>query len=86
MGLILHMVSTVFRVVEVIIVLDCLMSWIIQDRSNEIKKLINNIASPILEPFRQIQYKYISNIPVDISPIFAIIAIKVIERLLYMVF
>ena len=83
MGMLLNLISTFFRVLEVIIVIECLGSWIIQDRGNE---FLNSITSPVLEPFRQIQYKFLGNLPIDLSPIFAIFAIQIVERLLYMIF
>lgn len=86
MGIILNLFSTIFRVLEVIIVVECLASWVIQDRNNEIMGFLNSITSPLLEPFRQIQYKFLGNLPIDISPIFAILAMQIVERLLYMIF
>ena len=86
MILILNLISTIFRVLEVVIVVECLASWVIQDRSNEIMSFLHSITAPLLEPFRQLQYKFLGNLPIDLSPIFAIFAIQIVERLLYMIF
>ena len=86
MAMLLNLISTFYRVLEVIIVIECLGSWIIQDSGNEIMRFLNSITSPVLEPFRQIQYKFLGNLPIDLSPIFAIFAIQIVERLLYMIF
>lgn len=86
MGIILNLISTVLRVLEVIIVVECLASWIVQDKSNEIMRFLNSITSPLLEPFRELQYKFLGDLPVDLSPIFAIVVIQVVERLLYIIF
>ena len=39
-------------------------------------RYLNYITSPVLEPFRQIQYKFLGNLPIDLSPIFAIFGFK----------
>lgn len=86
MATILSLVSTVFRVLEVVIIIDCLLSWIAQDKNNDLMRMIDSIVSPILEPFRQVQYRFLGNISIDLSPILAIFTIQIVERLLYMIF
>lgn len=49
-------------------------------------RFLNSITSPLLEPFRELQYKFLGDLPVDLSPVFAIIVIQVVERLLYIIF
>ena len=45
--------------------------------------MIRSITAPILEPFRKLQYKFLGDTPIDISPIFAIIALGLIQKLVY---
>jgi YggT family protein len=60
-----------------------LWSWVDQnphDRSNRLKAILYDITDPILEPLRRV-------IPplgmIDISPIFAFIAIRVLQDIVY---
>ncbi|MCR4943382.1 MAG: YggT family protein [Clostridium sp.] len=82
MGLIPRLISSLVNVVEFLIMIECLLSWVLPG-SNEIMSIIRTITNPILEPFRQLQYKFLGNIPVDISPIFAFMALELVRRLIY---
>ena len=85
MGIILKILSSFINIYELAILLECLLSWVIQYQSNEIMNLLKAITSPVLEPFRKLQYKYFGSFPVDFSPILAIVALEIIERLIYVI-
>lgn len=83
MGMTLNFISSIFKILEILIVIECLLSWIVQGRNNEIMNIIRLITAPILEPFRKLQYKFLGNLPVDISPFLALFALQFIERIIY---
>ena len=83
MVIILKILSSFINIYELAILLECLLSWVIQYQNNEIMNLLRSITNPLLEPFRRLQYKYFDGLPVDFSPILAISALEIIERVIY---
>lgn len=82
MGLIPRIISSLINIVELLIFIECILSWVVRD-SNEVMSAIRSITSPILEPFRKLQYRFLGNTPIDISPIFALIALELVRKLVY---
>ncbi|MGL4569722.1 MAG: YggT family protein [Clostridium sp.] len=77
--MLVYLVSSIFRVMELAIVLECILSWVIQDRSNGIMAILQSFTEPILRPFRYLQGRLLGNVPIDISPIFAIVALNILK-------
>jgi YggT family protein len=48
--------------------------------------IVKNFTKPILEPFEKLQSKLNLNIPVDLSPFLALIALNIIEKVLRLIF
>lgn len=77
------MISIIFSVLELIILVDCILSWVPSSSTDGIRDMLGTITRPLLEPFRELQYKLSPDLPLDLSPIFALIALRFIESLLY---
>lgn len=75
-------VGYLFSAIELAILLECILSWVIRDRNHGIMGIITSFTDPILGPFRAIQYKFFGNLPIDLSPIFAIIVLNLIEPII----
>lgn len=75
-------IDGVFRILEIAILIECISSWIPQMRYNKFIEIIHSVTEPILEPCRRLQYRFFSNMPVDFSPIIALLAMDVIRGLL----
>lgn len=82
MGIIPRLISSLINIVELLIIIECILSWVVRG-NNEVMNMIRSITAPILEPFRKLQYKFLGDTPIDISPIFAIIALGLIQKLVY---
>lgn len=80
--LIITMVNGIFRILEVAILIDCLISWVPDLRYSKFAEIIHSITNPVLEPCRQLQYKLGLDLPVDFSPIIALLVMDVIRTLL----
>lgn len=86
MGFLIGAISSFLSLVELLIVIDSIMSWFIRPRSNEISRAIGIIVDPILIPCSKLQSKIITNLPVDFSPVIAIILIELCKTILNMIF
>ena len=82
MGIIPRLISSLINIIELLIIIECILSWVVRG-NNEVMNMIRTITSPILEPFRKLQYKFLGDTPIDISPVFAIIALGLIQKLVY---
>ncbi|MEF9953234.1 MAG: YggT family protein [Clostridium sp.] len=70
-------------VLQWLIIIDALLSWFIVPRSNTFSRAIGIIIDPIIMPFRKLQERFITaSLPVDLSPIFAIFALNIIQSIL----
>lgn len=73
------LVDAVFRVLQLIILADVLLSWFRPDPYNPIVRTIREVAGVILDPIRRV-------VPplggLDISPIIALILLQLLEGLL----
>ncbi|MDQ0149289.1 YggT family protein [Eubacterium multiforme] len=78
-GMIANFINSLFRVMELAIIIECVLSWIVRDRNSGIMGVITSFTDPILKPFRMIQEKLLGNVPIDISPIFAFIALDLLK-------
>lgn len=78
-GMIANFINSLFRVMELAIIIECVLSWIVRDRNSGIMGVITSFTNPILKPFRIIQQKFLGNVPIDISPIFAFITLDLLK-------
>ena len=78
-GMIANFINSLFRVMELAIIIECLLSWIVRDRNSGIMGVITSFTDPILKPFRIIQEKLLGDIPIDMSPMFAFIALDLLK-------
>lgn len=85
MGIIIRLLITFIRVIELVIFIECILSWVIQDYNNELMSTLRRITVPILEPFRKLQYRFLGNTSIDISPILAFVALEIVEKIIYMI-
>ncbi|MDU4476145.1 YggT family protein [Clostridium sp.] len=88
-SIIIRLMNTVFGIIELAILIECIASWIPQLRYNKFMDIVYAITNPILTPFRSLQDRFFPDSPIDFSPIIALFVIdfvlrQVINRILYM--
>lgn len=74
------MIRTIFRVYYLLIVARVLMSWI-RLGDNFVTRFIYEMTEPVLGIFRRI-FPPRPGFPLDISPIFALMALQLVEMLI----
>ena len=85
MGVLAISLVRLLDVISFIIVIQCVLSWIPSIRMSKIYEALSIITDPIGEPIRQVQYRYVS-LPIDFSPLIAILLIQLIQRLIFIIF
>ena len=72
-----------FKILEWEIILDVILSMVAHmGYAVEIYRSLNKFTGPILEPFRRLQDRLNLNLPIDFSPLIALLAIQFIQSLL----
>lgn len=75
--------QTIFKFVQVVnflIIARALFSWFSRGYSNPIYNILHQITEPILYPFRQLQEKLGVGGMIDFSPLLAIVALDILQR------
>jgi YggT family protein len=72
--------SILFNLLELAIIIDCISSWIPQAQGNKIISTIHEFIYPILEPIKKLQDRLIPGLPIDFSPIVALVVIDFIRN------
>lgn len=73
-------------ILQWLIILDALLSWFIPPRSNTFSRVIGIVIDPIVEPFRRLQDRFMSNsMPIDFSPVLAILFLGLVQSFIKMV-
>ncbi|MEO0145118.1 MAG: YggT family protein [candidate division WOR-3 bacterium] len=66
-----------------VIFVSAILSWFDMDKNNDVVKFIDNLANIVLNPIRNfLFYKLNWNLPIDISPLIAIISLQIIKSLI----
>ena len=82
--LLLRTIGTVFYVMELVILADCILSWLVMGGNSTVYKIysiIDKIAFPILAPCRALLQRLNLRGPIDFSPVLALILLSVIRRI-----
>lgn len=82
MSILLTFVSLLFRIIELAILVQCIMSFVVRG-GNPIMDTLRAFTAPILNPFRAIQEKIFGQVTIDFSPILAIIFLDFLRGVIF---
>ncbi|MEK9657876.1 MAG: YggT family protein [bacterium] len=80
-ALVYRMIDMIFQAAYLILIVRVLLSWIPHNAYHPIISLIYKCTDPMLRPFQNIVPSW--RIGIDLSPIFAFIALGILRRLLF---
>ncbi|MEW8958299.1 hypothetical protein MHOCP_08670 [Moorella humiferrea] len=80
MQTLLLIIRTAFEVLNWLIIARILISWFPHDPYHPVMRFIYEVTEPVLAPFRRLMPR--TGIPLDFSPILAVLVLQLIERLL----
>lgn len=84
MSMLIWLVSTIFTVINWLIIFRVIISWVRPDVNNKqwrkFLRIVYNITEPILAPIRRLIPT--ANIGIDFSPLIAIFALQIIRNFL----
>ncbi|MGY0375195.1 YggT family protein [Clostridium sp. JNZ J1-5] len=82
MLLLQNAVNLLFQFLEVLILVDIVLSWVYRGE-NAITRLIHIFTGPFLEPGRRIQDSLMPNLPLDFSPIIGLFILSMLRRIIF---
>lgn len=71
------------RVVNYLILIRIVMSWLVKNPNNSFYIFIYQVTEPILLPFRELLRKFGVGGMLDFSPILAILTIQILANIIY---
>ena len=80
----LHAVDIFFYLLEMLIFVRILLSWIVGYQGGSVMRLLYNLTEPILQPVRNMVDKSPlgGGVGLDFSPVFALILLRLVKALL----
>ena len=80
----LHAVDIFFYLLEMLILVRILLSWIVGYQGGSVMRLLYNLTEPILQPVRNMVDKSPlgGGVGMDFSPVFALILLRLVKALL----
>lgn len=82
MAIIITFVNLLFRLLELAILAECIMSWVVRG-SNPIMEALRAFTAPILNPCRRLQDRFLGQVPIDFSPILALVLLDLLRGLIF---
>lgn len=85
----IYAISGICRVAVMAIVLEAIMSWFVPSMPDGMRRFyygLGTLTEPLIRPFRSICRRFTYSWGVDFSPLLAIFAIEIIERILIQLF
>ncbi|HGE72192.1 TPA: YggT family protein [Candidatus Poribacteria bacterium] len=88
MSLIIRFIDFAINIYTFLIIVRAIISWVSPDPYNPIVRALDRLTEPILYPIRKMMWRFTGNLPIDFSPLIAIILIQIagafIKRILFM--
>ncbi len=83
-NIIINLTDMILGAYSIIIIADILLSWIMPP-THSLKQFLDFLTEPVLRPIRKLLQPIMakSSIPLDLSPIIAMLMISLIRQLLY---
>jgi YggT family protein len=73
--------NILFNLLELTIIIDFMSSWVPQIQGNKVIRTIHDFINPILDPIRRLQDRLIPGLPIDFSPMIALVIIDLFRRI-----
>ncbi len=82
--ILVYVLNRLISIYALIMLIYCLSTWFIRDRSNVIIRVLSAVAEPPLAPIRDFfsRFEYFRNSPVDFSPLILFFLLRLLVSLL----
>lgn len=82
MYLLIKTVNVVLRIIEIMILIDVLLSWVVRNPDNPLRRMLGLFLDPLYVPIRRLMDKLGLNMGmIDFTPMIAMLALGLIRKL-----
>lgn len=82
MFLLARLIKFVINIYTFLIVIRAIISWVNPDPYNPVVRMLDKFTEPILYPIRKVLWRVTGNLPIDFSPLIAIVLIQIVGSFL----
>jgi YggT family protein len=80
--LLIKLVNFVLNIYTFLIIARAIISWVNPDPYNQVVRILDKFTEPVLYPIRKLLRRVTGNLPMDFSPIIAIVLIQIVGSFL----
>jgi YggT family protein len=80
--LLARLIKFVINIYTFLIVIRAIISWVNPDPYNPVVRMLDKFTEPILYPIRKVLWRVTGNLPIDFSPLIAIVLIQIVGSFL----
>lgn len=82
MILLIKLINFVLNIYTFLIIARAIISWVNPDPYNQVVRILDKFTEPLLYPIRKLLRRVTGNLPMDFSPIVAIVLIRIVDSFL----
>ena len=82
MGLLTQLIKYAIDIYTFLIVVRAIISWVNPDPYNPVVRTLDKLTEPVLYPIRKVMWRVTGNLPIDFSPLIAIVLIQIVGNFL----
>lgn len=84
MELFIHFFLIFINLLEFLLILRCLLSWLVNMHTSRLAQFVYFITDPLVEPFRMLldHFDFLRSVPIDFSPLCAYMLLQVMQSAL----
>lgn len=82
MFLLARLIKFVINIYTFLIVIRAIISWVNPDPYNPVVRMLDKFTEPILYPIRKVLWRVTGNLPIDFSPLIAIVLLQIVGSFL----
>lgn len=82
LGLIRYIIINLLGLLNILLLVYCVCSWVIRDPYNKFYRVICSICDPILNPLRAVLQRipFMRGLPIDLSPYLLMVLLRALTR------
>jgi len=80
--LLARLIKFVINIYTFLIVIRAIISWVNPDPYNPVVRMLDKFTEPILYPIRKVLWRVTGNLPIDFSPLIAIVLLQIVGSFL----
>lgn len=78
----IRLINFVINIYTFLIIARAIISWVNPDPYNQVVRILDRLTEPVLYPIRKLLWRVTGNLPMDFSPIIAIVLIRIVGSFL----